>query len=101
MLLARDGHDVTVLEGDHEPPPSEAPRAWGVWKRRGVPQFRQPHNLFPRFQHILDAELPEVTELLLCQRSGATRQLCSGRGESGVVEERSVDDVGEPALEHA
>jgi 2-polyprenyl-6-methoxyphenol hydroxylase-like FAD-dependent oxidoreductase len=64
MLLAKDGHQVTVLEVDEQgaPPPREA---WEGWERKGVPQFRQPHNLFPRFQTILDAELPEITERLL------------------------------------
>jgi 2-polyprenyl-6-methoxyphenol hydroxylase-like FAD-dependent oxidoreductase len=64
LLLAQDGHEVTVLEMDEqEAPPARA--AWEGWERKGVPQFRQPHNLFPRFQRILDAELPEITERLL------------------------------------
>lgn len=64
MLLARDGHEVTVLEIDDQPPPD--PRvAWERWDRKGVAQFRQPHNLFPRLQQVLDSELPEVTERLV------------------------------------
>jgi len=64
MLLAGDGHEVTVLEQDEQAPC--APRAaWDGWERKGVPQFRQPHNLFPRFQRIIDAELPEITERLV------------------------------------
>jgi 2-polyprenyl-6-methoxyphenol hydroxylase-like FAD-dependent oxidoreductase len=64
LLLARDGHTVTVLESDEQdaPPPRTA---WDGWERKGVAQFRQPHNLFPRFQQILDLELPQVTERLL------------------------------------
>ena len=37
MLLARDGHHVTVLERDPAPPP-EPSEAWAEWERRG----RQP-----------------------------------------------------------
>ena len=40
MLLARDGHDVTVLERDAAPPPETADDAWNGWDRRGVNQFR-------------------------------------------------------------
>lgn len=58
MLLARDGHEVVVLEKDPNPPPPDPDAAWASWGRRGVPQFRQPHNLFPRFRAVLDEELP-------------------------------------------
>ena len=64
MMLARDGHLVTVLEFDEQQPPTSR-NAWQDWERKGVPQFRQPHNLFPRFQQVLDAELPEITERLV------------------------------------
>ena len=64
LLLARDGHEVTVLEGDADPAPEQPADAWEEWSRRGVPQFRQPHNLFPRFQRILEADLPDVAERL-------------------------------------
>jgi 2-polyprenyl-6-methoxyphenol hydroxylase-like FAD-dependent oxidoreductase len=65
MLLARDGHDVTVLERDHAPAPDSAALAWSSWPRRGVAQFHQPHNLFSRFRLICDAELPGLTEQLV------------------------------------
>jgi 2-polyprenyl-6-methoxyphenol hydroxylase-like FAD-dependent oxidoreductase len=48
MLLARDGHDVTVLERDPEPVPDTPEAACEAWARRGVAQFRQPHYLQPR-----------------------------------------------------
>ena len=64
LMLAADGHRVTVLEADEQDAPQPR-QAWEDWERKGVPQFRQPHNLFPRFQRILDAELPEITEGLL------------------------------------
>lgn len=65
MFLARDGHDVTVLEGDAAPPPASPLGAWDGWERAGVPQFHQPHNLFPRARLILDQELPGMTDRLV------------------------------------
>ena len=65
MMLARDGHDVTVLESDPAAPPVEAVEAWNDWERHGVPQFRQPHNLFAGFRRVADAELPGLSERLL------------------------------------
>lgn len=64
MLLAKDGHDVVVLERDeHEPPPPT--EAWDSWERRGVNQFRLPHGLLPRFRREASAELPGVVERLI------------------------------------
>src|SRR3954447_24550809 len=62
-MLADDGFDVTVLEADPDPPPPTPVDAWDTW-RRGVPQFRQPHNLFPRFRDVADAELPGLADAL-------------------------------------
>ncbi len=65
MMLARDGHDVTVLEGDPDGVPTAPAEAWGSWKRGGVAQFHQPHNTFARFRQVCDAELPGLTDRLL------------------------------------
>jgi 2-polyprenyl-6-methoxyphenol hydroxylase-like FAD-dependent oxidoreductase len=65
MMLARDGHAVTVLEADLDGAPTDAPKAWASWRRRGVAQFRQPHIVMTRFRHICDAELPGLTDRLL------------------------------------
>src|SRR5581483_3756705 len=65
MMLARDGHDVTVLEADPTEPAPTPAAAWDDWPRKGVAQFHQPHNLFARFRAIADAELPGLTEALL------------------------------------
>ena len=64
-LLAGDGHRVTVLEGDPDPPPVAAVDAWDQWSRNGVAQFHQPHNLHPRFRLILDEELPGTVDRLV------------------------------------
>lgn len=63
MLLAKDGHEVTVLERDPAPPPSPD-EAWEVWERRGVNQFRLPHFLLPKFHLIASVELPELVAAL-------------------------------------
>jgi len=60
LLLARDGHSVTVLERDPEPPPSTVGESWERWNRRGVAQFRLAHIYLARFARLLEAELPDV-----------------------------------------
>ncbi len=45
--------------------PSSWDEAWSAWDRPGVPQFHQPHNLFPRYRKILQEELPEVLDGLV------------------------------------
>ncbi|RBQ16390.1 FAD-dependent oxidoreductase [Spongiactinospora rosea] len=64
LLLGRDGHQVTVLEADRAEPPGDLRAAWESWERRGVPQFRQPHNVLPGFWRIAERESPEVIDLL-------------------------------------
>jgi 2-polyprenyl-6-methoxyphenol hydroxylase-like FAD-dependent oxidoreductase len=59
LLLAADGHEVTVLERDAAPVP-DPDKAWDDWERRGVNQFRLPHFFGPRFLSILNSELPEL-----------------------------------------
>jgi 2-polyprenyl-6-methoxyphenol hydroxylase-like FAD-dependent oxidoreductase len=65
MMLARDGHEATVLEGDPEEAPAPLVDAWERWRRAGVAQFHQPHNAFARFRQVCDAELPGLTDRLL------------------------------------
>jgi 2-polyprenyl-6-methoxyphenol hydroxylase-like FAD-dependent oxidoreductase len=65
IMLARDGHQVTVFESDAGDVPATPDQAWESWERKGVAQFRQPHNLFARFRQVCDEELPGVTERLL------------------------------------
>ena len=64
MLLAADGHSVTVLERDPEPPPRSADAAWNDWSRRGVNQFRMIHYFLPRFRDIVERDLPAVAAAL-------------------------------------
>jgi 2-polyprenyl-6-methoxyphenol hydroxylase-like FAD-dependent oxidoreductase len=64
LLLARDGHEVTVLERDDRTVPGSAREAWDAWARKGVAQFRQPHNFMPGLRELLEAELPDVQDSL-------------------------------------
>ena len=64
LLLARDGHRVTVLERDPAPPPDPAD-AWDGWERAGVNQFRQLHYLLPRWRALMAADLPDVLDDVL------------------------------------
>ena len=71
LLLARDGHDVTVLERDTNPVPDSPQSAWDSWGRSGVAQFKQPHNLMPGLRLLLEAELPDIQQAL--PRAGAVK----------------------------
>lgn len=71
MMLARDGHDVTLLERDDSPLPANAGEATR-WDRPGVSQFIQAHYMHGLFRHVLDANLPDVRDELL-SKWGALR----------------------------
>jgi len=71
MMLARDGHDVTVLERDPAPAPESLRDAWETWDRDGVRQFRLAHFLAPAGRAVLEEDLPEVFEDLVA--AGAAR----------------------------
>ena len=60
MMLARDGHRVSVLERDPALVPEDPVLAWDGWTRAGVAQFRQAHFLQARGRVVLAAELPDV-----------------------------------------
>jgi len=64
LLLQRDGHEVTVLERDPAPPPTDPRDAWADWERRGINQFRLPHYFQPKFRQDLDEHLPDVSQAM-------------------------------------
>jgi 2-polyprenyl-6-methoxyphenol hydroxylase-like FAD-dependent oxidoreductase len=72
ILLAQDGHNVTVLERDPSPPPASVDEAWADWERKGVNQFRLPHFFLARYRNILEAELPRVAKAI--EAAGGLRQ---------------------------
>jgi 2-polyprenyl-6-methoxyphenol hydroxylase-like FAD-dependent oxidoreductase len=71
LMLARDGHAVTVLERDPAPVPASSGDAWAAWDRPGVKQFHQAHYLQPRAREVLAAELPDLLDALAA--AGAAR----------------------------
>ena len=63
LLLARDGHRVTLFERDtlDAGEPLDAPG----WDRKGIPHFLQPHAFIPRGCAELKEHLPDVYDCLL------------------------------------
>ncbi|MFC4561902.1 FAD-dependent oxidoreductase [Nocardiopsis mangrovi] len=71
LVLAADGHAVTVVERDPAVPPDGAEAMYEEWERPGVSRFRMPHVASGRWSHLMARELPEVlTEL---EHLGAVR----------------------------
>lgn len=64
LMLAEQGHEVTVLERDQDPVPGTPAGAFENWERPGVMQFRQPHLLLPGGWRFLREKLPEVARAL-------------------------------------
>ena len=69
LVLARQGHEVTVVERDDTPMPQSADEAF-EWDRRGAPQVRHSHAFLARLVHLLRTRYPDVYAELLAQ--GAT-----------------------------
>src|SRR5690349_11854331 len=63
LLLARDGHRVTLVERD--PLPLGAPEDAPGWPRKGIPHFLQPHAFIPRGREELRTHFPDVYQGLL------------------------------------
>jgi 2-polyprenyl-6-methoxyphenol hydroxylase-like FAD-dependent oxidoreductase len=59
LFLARDGHDVVLLERDATPLPEDAESAFN-WDRRGATQVRHPHAFLGLLRNILRDDLPDV-----------------------------------------
>ncbi len=90
MLLADDGHEVTVLERDGRPPPDPR-QAFESWERRGVNQFRLAHFFLSGFRRIVESELPLLRREL--DEAGAlTYNVLSGIPDSLKGGARADDD---------
>ncbi|WP_405953804.1 FAD-dependent oxidoreductase [Streptomyces phaeochromogenes] len=71
LLLAQDGHEVTVLERDPRPPPSDTELAWSQWPRPGIAQLRQTHLPLARWLQLAEAHLPDLVREMT--EAGAVR----------------------------
>lgn len=100
LLLARDGHRVTLIERD--PVVVGDALASPTWDRRGIAHFLQPHTFIPRGRLELQRELPVVFESLLA--AGAhdvdTARKLSGPRQAG-DEELQYLAVRRPLIEWA
>jgi hypothetical protein len=64
VMLARGGHEVTVLETDPDGAPATPAEAWSSWRRTGVAQFHQPHIPLPG-SGVSEVELPGLLDRLV------------------------------------
>ncbi|TRO59123.1 FAD-binding oxidoreductase [Streptomyces sp. IB201691-2A2] len=71
LLVAQDGHEVTVLERDPRPPPLDAKPAWSRWPRPGIAQLRQTHLPLARWLQLAEAHLPDLVREMT--EAGAVR----------------------------
>jgi 2-polyprenyl-6-methoxyphenol hydroxylase-like FAD-dependent oxidoreductase len=60
LLLARDGHEVTVLERNSAGPVGDAEALWVDWQRPGASQFRLGHLMLGRWRSLMEQEFPDV-----------------------------------------
>ena len=63
LLLARDGHRVTLLERD--PVLASTPEEALGWGREGIPHYLQPHHFIPRGRSELKAHWGDVYDSLI------------------------------------
>lgn len=70
LVLARDGHTVTVYERDDTDLPETADEAFDQWDRKGAAHARQSHALLARLRRFLRERAPDVLDALIEQ--GAT-----------------------------
>ncbi|MEV5548359.1 FAD-dependent oxidoreductase [Streptomyces sp. NPDC052309] len=91
MLLARDGHRVTVLDRDPGAPEGGPEGAWDAWERPGVNQFRHPHIVLPAAFRTLVDELPEVVSELTAL-GGVPCNLLAGAWELDAIGGRRPGD---------
>ncbi|MDP6377599.1 MAG: FAD-dependent oxidoreductase [Pseudomonadales bacterium] len=65
LALARDGHQVTVLEKDPTPLTASPAEAGEHWKRQGAPQAMHSHAFLGRMHNMIRDREPELLKTLL------------------------------------
>lgn len=67
LALARDGHQVTILEKDPTPMPQTPAQAFTLWQRHGSPQVMHSHAFLGRMHNLIRDREPEFLKKLLQQ----------------------------------
>lgn len=62
LALAREGHQVTIIERDPPPPQGDPDEAFFNWSRRGAAQFRHPHAFLAVMSNLLSESFPDLIE---------------------------------------
>ncbi len=65
LAMARDGHQVTILEKDPTPMPETPAEAFTLWKRYGSPQVMHSHAFLARMHNLIRDREPEFLKRLL------------------------------------
>ena len=63
--LARDGHEVDLLEADPAPLTDDPLQAFEAWTRKGAPQVWHSHAFLARLRNLLRDEVPDFHRALL------------------------------------
>ena len=62
LALAKDGHQVTIIERDPPPPEGDPDEAFFSWNRRGAAQFRHPHAFLAVMSNLLEESFPDLID---------------------------------------
>ncbi|MDG2332870.1 MAG: hypothetical protein P8Q97_01465 [Myxococcota bacterium] len=65
LALSRQGHRVTVLEGESLPPCDSPMEAFDLWERRGAPQTRHSHAFLARLHNGIRDRAPKLYQELM------------------------------------
>lgn len=64
LVLARDGHDVVIVDKDPRPAPIDA-ASIATWHRPGTPQTLLPHGFMARGRMLMRDHAPDVSQCLV------------------------------------
>lgn len=62
LALAKEGHEVTIVERDAPPPDGDADEAFFNWRRPGAAQFRHPHAFLAVMNNLLQDSFPDLID---------------------------------------
>ncbi len=62
LALAKEGHEVTIVERDSPPPDGDPDDAFFNWNRRGAAQFRHPHAFLAVMSNLLQDSFPDLID---------------------------------------